>query len=177
MKFMTKDKLVIVPDWQKDTIYKIYNIVLYNNILYRCGTSHKSTSKFQDNYWEPISTSGGGGGGGTSNYSQITKLNVTAPKTELIPIEITNTFAKAPVEVLKFTAGENDVIVTVCDFDNSDSTDFKDNEFLTFDGNMSLKVIYDITVQDTVSLGSTYVSESEEIDMNNFKKIANVEVI
>ena len=173
---MTKDKLVIVPDWQKDTIYKIYNIVLYNNILYRCGTSHKSTSKFQDNYWEPISTSGGGGGG-NANYMQITKLNVTAPKTELISINVTNTFAKAPVEVLKFTTGENDVIVTVCDFDNSDSTDFKDNEFLTFDGNMSLKVIYDITMKNPASLGSTYVSESEEIDTSNFKKIANVEVI
>ena len=175
MKFLTKDKLVIVPDWEANTIYKINNVVLYNSILYRCGTPHKSNNTFDTAYWEPISSSGGGGG--TSNYSQITKLNVTAPKTELIPIEITNTFAKAPVEVLKFTAGESDVLVTVCDFDNSDSTDFKDNEFLTFNGNMSLKVMYDITMKDPASLGSTYVSESKEIDMNNFKKIANVEVI
>ena len=175
MKFLTKDKLVIVPDWEANTIYKINNVVLYNSILYRCGTPHKSNNTFDTAYWEPISSSGGGGG--TSNYSQITKLNVTAPKTELIPIEITNTFAKAPVEVLKFTAGESDVLVTVCDFDNGDASDFKDNEFLTFDGNMSLKVIYDITMKDPASLGSTYVSESEEIDMNNFKKIVNVEVI
>lgn len=176
MKFLTKDKLVIVPDWEANTIYKINNVVLYNSILYRCGTPHKSNNTFDTAYWEPISSSGGGGVG-TSNYSQITKLNVTAPKTELIPIEITNTFAKAPVEILKFTTGENDVLVTVCDFDNSDASDFKDNEFLTFDGNMSLKVIYDITMKDPASLGSTYVSESKEIDMNNFKKIANVEVI
>ena len=176
MKFLTKDKLVIVPDWEANTIYKINNVVLYNSILYRCGTPHKSNNTFDTAYWEPISSSGGGGGG-TSNYSQITKLNVTAPKTELIPIEITNTFAKAPVDVLKFTDGESDVLVTVCDFDNSDSTDFNDNEFLTFDGNMSLKVIYDITMKNPASLGSTYVSESKEIDMNNFKKIANVEVI
>lgn len=176
MKFLTKDKLVIVPDWEANTIYKINNVVLYNSILYRCGTPHKSNNTFDTAYWEPISSSGGSGGG-TINYSQITKLNVTAPKTELIPIEITNTFAKAPVEVLKFTAGESDVLVTVCDFDNSDASDFKDNEFLTFNGNMSLKVIYDITMKDPASLGSTYVSESEEIDMNNFKKIASVEVI
>ena len=176
MKFLTKDKLVIVPDWEANTIYKINNVVLYNSILYRCGTPHKSNNTFDTAYWEPISSSGGGGGG-TSNYSQITKLNVTAPKTELIPIEITNTFAKAPVEILKFTTGENDVIVTVCDFDNSDASDFKDNEFLTFDGNMSLKVIYDITMKNPASLGSTYVSESKEIDTSNFKKIDNVEVI
>ena len=175
MKFLTKDKLVIVPNWEANTIYKNNNVVLYNSILYRCGTPHKSDNTFNTAYWESISSSGGGGG--TSNYSQITKLNVTAPKTELIPIEITNTFAKAPIEVLKFTADESDVLVTVCDFDNSDSTDFKDNEFLTFDGNMSLKVIYDITMKDPASLGSTYVSESEEIDTSNFKKIANVEVI
>lgn len=176
MKFLTKDKLVIVPDWEANTIYKINNVVLYNSILYRCGTPHKSNNTFDTAYWEPISSSGGGGGG-TSNYSQITKLNVTAPKTELIPIEITNTFAKAPVEILKFTTGENDVLVTVCDFDNSDASDFKNNEFLTFNGNMSLKVMYDITMKGPASLGSTYVSESEEIDTSNFKKIANMEVI
>lgn len=176
MKFMTKDKLVIVPDWQKDTIYKIYNIVLYNNILYRCGTSHKSTSKFQDNYWEPISTSGGGGGG-NANYMQITKLNVTAPKTELISINVTNTFAKAPIEVLKFEQGDKDVVATICDFNNDDKTDFNDNDFLTFDGNMSLKTIYDITVKNPVKNGDLYVSESDEFDMSNFKSIESMGVI
>ena len=179
MRFVDRNRYLLVPDWQQAIKYVKDNVIINNQIIYRCTSSHIA-NKFEDDLknglWEQISSSGGGGGG-SADYKQITKLNITAPKTGLISINVTNTFAKAPLEILKFVEGENDVVVTLCDFDNSDSTDFEDNEFLTFDGNMSLKTIYDIVVSTPTQLVQGYCSITEDIDLTKFKSVEEMGVI
>jgi len=182
MRFVDRNRYLLVPDWQQAIKYVKDNVIINNQIIYRCTSPHIA-NKFEDDLknglWEQISSSGGSGGSGGSNadYKQITKLNITAPKTELISINVTNTFAKAPCEILKFVEGENDVVVTLCDFDNSDSTDFEDNEFLIFDGNMSLKTIYDIVVSTPTQLVKGYCSITDDIDLTKFKSVEEMGVV
>lgn len=179
MRFVDRNRYLLVPDWQPAIKYVKDNVIINNQIIYRCTASHISNSfddDLKNGLWEQISSSGGSGGS-NAEYKQITKLNITAPKTELISINVTNTFAKAPCEILKFVEGENDVVVTLCDFDNSDSTDFEANEFLTFDGNMSLKTIYDITVGTPTKLTKGYCSITDDIDLTKFKSVEEMVVI
>lgn len=179
MRFVDRNRYLLVPDWQQAIKYVKDNVIINNQILYRCTSPHIA-NKFDDDLknglWEQISSSGGSGGS-SADYKQITKLNITAPKTELISINVTNTFAKAPLEILKFVEGENDVVVTLCDFDNSDSTDFEDNEFLIFDGNMSLKTIYDIVVSTPTQLVKGYCSITDDIDLTKFKSVEEMGVV
>lgn len=178
MRFVDRNRYLLVPDWQQSIKYVKDNVVVNNLKIYRCVSSHISNNfdtDLQSGLWEQISSSGGGGS--NADYKQITKLNITAPKNELIPINVTNTFAKAPLEILKFVDGENDVVVTVCDFDNSDSTDFESNEYLIFDGDMSLKTIYDIAVGTPTKLTKGYCSITDNIDMSVYKVIDEMGVI
>lgn len=179
MRFVDRNRYLLVPDWQQAIKYVKDNVIINNQIIYRCTSPHISNSfddDLKNGLWEQISSSGGSGGS-NAKYKQITKLNITAPKTELISINVTNTFAKAPCEILKFVEGEDDVVVTLCDFDNSDSTDFEDNEFLTFDGNMSLKTIYDIVVSTPTQLVKGYCSITEDIDLTKFKSVEEMGVV
>ena len=179
MRFVDRNRYLLVPDWQPAIKYVKDNVIINNQILYRCTSPHIANNfddDLKNGLWEQISSSGGSGGSNT-DYKQITKLNITAPKTELISINVTNTFAKPPCEILKFVKGENDVVVTLCDFDNSDSTDFEDNEFLTFDGNMSLKTIYDIVVSTPTQLVKGYCSITEDIDLTKFKSVEEMGVV
>ena len=104
MRFVDRNRYLLVPDWQQAIKYVKDNVIINNQIIYRCTSPHIA-NKFEDDLknglWEQIS-SNGGSGGSNADYKQITKLNITAPKTELISINITNTFAKAPCEILKF---------------------------------------------------------------------------
>lgn len=179
MRFVDRNRYLLVPDWQPAIKYVKDNVIINNQILYRCTSPHIANNfddELKNGLWEQISSSGGSSGS-NANYKQITKLNITAPKTELISINVTNTFAKPPCEILKFVKGENDVVVTLCDFDNSDSTDFEANEFLTFDGNMSLKTIYDIVVSTPTQLVKGYCSITEDIDLTKFKSVEEMGVI
>lgn len=179
MRFVDRNRYLLVPDWQPAIKYVKDNVIINNQILYRCTSPHIANNfddDLKNGLWEQISSSGGSGGS-NADYKQITKLNITAPKTELISINVTNTFAKPPCEILKFVGGENDVVVTLCDFDNNDSTDFEDNEFLTFDGNMSLKTIYDIVVSTPTQLVKGYCSITEDIDLTKFKSVEEMGVI
>ncbi len=74
----------------------------------------------------PAALSAGGGG---IDLGQVTKLNITASQKSpyIVDITITETqdFRRLPVEVLKFTPGEQDKITTICEFNNADATSFQ----------------------------------------------------
>lgn len=119
----------------------------------------------------------------STQYRQITKLNVTAPKIERISIKPTETFCLPPVEVLKFQPGEQDVMTTVCAFDNSDADDFfiggmpgDEASCIIFDGVMKPKMQYMISFAEPSVLGEGFLLESEKIDFSQFKKVEAVKI-
>lgn len=121
--------------------------------------------------WAQVS----GSSGGSSNYSQITKTNVTAPKEVTIPLPKSNRFQYAPPNVLLFVPGTTDVVETACDFDNGDATDFDYSEkYVTFDGTMKPTTAYEAEVDAPVALGNGYLSTSEEITVSEYKAVENV---
>lgn len=80
--------------------------------------------------------------GGDIKVNQVTKINIVAPHTTTIDIPYTARFDKLPIEVLKMHGEQKDIILTLADFDNADATDFKENDFVKFDGVMQLKKDY-----------------------------------
>jgi hypothetical protein len=80
---------------------------------------------------------------GSLQMNQITKLGVTAsssePKEIILDIPQTFNFDRPPIEVLKFVSGNDNILKTLIDFDNSDEDDFENNNFVEFDGTMHLK--------------------------------------
>ena len=80
--------------------------------------------------------------GGDIKVNQVTKMNIVAPHTTTIDIPYTARFDKLPVEVLKMHGEQKDLVDTLADFDNADATDFESNEFVVFDGVMSLEKNY-----------------------------------
>ena len=93
-----------------------------------------------------FSTTHESGGGGSISVGQVTKMNIIATEEEphitTINREFDNKFNKLPVEVLKMSGGQEDLIEVLADFDNADELDFQSNEFIKFDGVMSLEENY-----------------------------------
>ena len=123
----------------------------------------------------------GSGSGGASNFAQVTKMNVTAssasPKTVDITMPSSRTFFYATPNVLKFESTQTGVLVTACNFNNGDATDFVYNaDYVTFDGYMKLKTEYSINVGTPAALGSGYLASSAEIDMSNYKTVESIDV-
>lgn len=168
----------IIPAWMPNTDYGIDEACIYNDVLYLANTAHTSSATFMGDMqvgaekWRSINSGDSLGG-----IQQVTKLGVTAtnasPKVVDIPIDYTTTFALPSVIILKFTLGNQDVITTVCAFDNADAEDFEKSGDVIFDGTMYLKARHDITVSAPVALGNGYYSETDEIDFNNYKSIIN----
>lgn len=126
-------------------------------------------------------------GGGTAvvsrQYQQVTKLGVTAPKTEDIEIAATEDFCLPPVEVLKFVQNEQDKVVSVCTFDNSDAGDFlidgqsaAESEAFVFDGVMKPNTSFTVAFAEPATLGDGMICESAEIDFAVYKKVEGIEV-
>lgn len=122
-------------------------------------------------------------GGGSVSLNQITKLNITASQTTPyivdVPIPETQDFKRLPVEVLKFTPGEQNKIVTICEFDNADATSFQGTATdpqIVFDGTMYLKTLYQENMIDEGALGSGKLW-TKVIDKTQFKSIEKVVVI
>lgn len=126
-------------------------------------------------------------GGGTAvvskQYQQVTKLGVTAPKTEDIEIAATEDFCLSPVEVLKFVQNEQDKVVSVCTFDNSDAGDFlidgqsaAESEAFVFDGVMKPNTSFTIAFTEPKTLDDGMICESAEIDFAAYKKVEGIEV-
>lgn len=115
---------------------------------------------------------GGTGGDGTSiAVKQVTKMNIIAPHTTTIDIPYTARFDKLPVEVLKMHGEQKDLVDTLADFDNADATDFESNEFVAFDGVMSLEKNY----TDNMDLMENDIYEYSFAEIiNKFKSIESL---
>ena len=180
------DDKVVIKDWESSKKYSKDNVVFKDNVLYRCTAEHKSNSfdtELNDGYW--IKVSGGSSGGGTGNYSQMVLMNVTAPKTYEIKIAETTDFCFPPVEILKFKAGQDDVVVDALTFDLSDGKLFEvegisseDSPYALYDkGKLYLNTEYKYKHGSTTSCGNGYTTISDEIDLSIFKNVDSVEVI
>lgn len=167
--------------WQSNKQYALYDLVVENEELYMCISPHTSSSDFQtdldDKRWKLI----GGGGGSGGDWNQVTKMNVVAPLDVDINIPYTNTFKRPPVEVLKYEQGTTDIITNVLNFGVGDGSKFevdgitaKDSPLITFDG--VAKPNHDILYPfgTTTQMVNKYYSESEEIDLDDFKVVGEV---
>lgn len=123
--------------------------------------------------------SGGEGSGG--DWNQVTKINVVAPLDVDINIPYTNTFKRPPVEVLKYEQGATDITTNVLNFDVGDGSKFEidgvtatDSKLVTFDG--VVKPNHDITysLNTPTLMTNKYYSESEEIDLSDYKVVEEV---
>ncbi len=180
------DNKILIKDWETNKKYYADNVVFSDNILYRCTANHTSGSfntDLSNGYW--VKVSGGGSGSGTSNYSQMVLMNITAPKTYEIKIAETTDFCFPPVEVLKFKAGQTDVVVDALTFDLSDGKLFEvegisseNSPYALYDnGKLYLNTKYTYKHGSATSCGNGYVTMSDEIDLSNFKSVESVEVV
>ena len=112
-------------------------------------------------------------------------MNVSAPKTYEIKIAETTDFCFPPVEILKFKAGQDDVVVDALTFDLSDGKLFEvegisseDSPYALYDkGKLYLNTEYTYKHGSATSCGNGYVTISDEIDLSNFKSVESVEVV
>lgn len=149
-----------------------------SNMLYVIKSDSKNGGKQTLYLWNgteytPFST--GSSGGGVQDYQQITKLGVTAsvdaPRQYSIPITFTSDFLRAPVEVLKFKVGQQNVVKTEISFDNSDSTDFNVSEKVLFDGVMKLKINYEYQMSVDTDDSSFFMVNVSKAD---YKKVIDL---
>ncbi len=143
----------------------------------RVGDTEDAIISLQD---EVANLPVGGSGGGSYAVQQVTKLGVYAtaeiPHIVGIAIPTTMTFARPPLDVLKFIPGEVDVVQTICAFNNADASSFVDNPHVSFDGEMSLKTSYveAMTLEGTVGGWTVW---SHTVEKSSFRKIEKIEVI
>jgi len=100
-----------------------------------------------------------------AEVNQVTKMNIIAPHTTTIDIPYTARFDRLPVEVLKMTGGEKDVIKVLAEFDNADKEDFIRNSYIEFDGTMHLKTDYRFVTEKTEDDSDIYSFEFNELDI------------
>lgn len=153
-------------------------IIGQSNLLYAIKSDSANRGKQTLYLWNgieytPFST--GSNGGGSQNYQQITKLGVTAsvssPRQYSMSIPYTGDFLRAPIEILKFLANQQNVVKTEISFDNSDSTDFNISEKVLFDGSMKLKTSYEYQMQVATDENSLFMINVSKTD---FKKITDL---
>ncbi|MGE7624633.1 hypothetical protein ACQKMD_16725 [Viridibacillus sp. NPDC096237] len=118
-----------------------------------------------------------GGSAGNQDYNQVMKLGVIAsasvPRQYSISIDYTSSFLRAPLEILKFISGQQNIVVTQMGFDNTDSTDFIENAHVVFDGKMKLKTKYEYTMMkgENFTHGTLYRTT---IDTSIFKELIGI---
>jgi hypothetical protein len=111
------------------------------------------------------------GGGGSVALQQLTKLSVTAPYTQDLPITNTTTFMFLPVEVLKFVTGALNQVKNIYSFDNSDATSFATDPTVAFDGKMKQKTLYPFAMADGGALGTGKLW-TQTIDISQFQTVS-----
>ena len=164
--------------WATNESFSVNDLVSYGDDLYMCLISHTSgnfDTDFDSGYWRKVSsdqTVVGGAGG----YSQVTKMNVTAPLNVNIDIAPNMPYCHPPVEVLKFEKGATSNVVENT-FDVADETNFEfNNKFVKFDGTVGLrtKVTYPSNVKEVTSISPIY--ESDAINVSDYKTVLKIEV-
>lgn len=108
------------------------------------------------------------------NMRQTTRLNVSAsvdiPYILEIPIAQTLDFLVFPPSVLKFIPDQDDLARTLCDFQQSDQSDFEPSPYISYDNGMYLK---SMSEESFIHVADTNYYECE-IDMSVY---ANIETI
>ena len=169
--------------WSADTTQYVANksLVTYDQSLYLCLVTHTPSSSFEadlaKNYWKKVD-SDQTVIGSNSGYSQITKKNITAPKTVSIAINNTPSLCLPPVEILKAGTQETNASVKINDFSASDEAQFTHENGVEFgDNGLKLKNNYNVAMTIPVALGSAgYISQSDEIDFSTYKSVEGVDV-
>ena len=88
----------------------------------------------------------------------------------------TLTFCLPPIDVLQLVPGASNVILNQHTFDNVDSNRFSYNEGkVIFDGKSHCNTEYNITMTTPQALGSGFISISNEIDVNDYNNIDEIE--
>lgn len=167
--------------WSADVTEYTANksLVTYEQSLYLCIVTHKPTNFEKDlsnGYWKQID-SDQTVIGSASGYSQIVKKNITAPKTLTIAINDTPSLCLPPVECLKAGTQETNVEVKANTYDTSEDAIFNHNSGVTFtDSGVLLKTSYSVDMTIPTALDSGYISESDYIDLDEYKSVEEVSV-
>lgn len=169
---------VKVNNWSPSTSYEQNEIIIDSNTnyIYRAKVAFISdTTNIQNDIdvgrLELI---------GGSESSQVTKLNITATSTEPhmvdIPIPETNDFNRQAPDVLKFVSSQDNITKTICDFDQSDKSDFENNDYIDFNQGMYIKTTYLESYSNVEALGSgkKYTFPLDLIKYTNIQKVKGV---
>lgn len=101
--------------------------------------------------------------------------------TSYIPINSDNTIASPIGRYIQikvsFTAGITDEIVTVDDFDSGDEVKFEQNDFVQFDGKLSLKKEYEYMMTKDNSWSEEGSLFRQIIPKSKFKKIDTISIV
>lgn len=112
--------------------------------------------------------------GSGSTIVQNTKLNVVAPYTKEITLLNTQSISNVCTSVLEYIY-DTGIVKYNCNFDNTDSSDFTNNDNIIYDGTMHCKTNFIKNLASNVlTTGTLY--ESEDININYFNNINNFNV-
>lgn len=104
-------------------------------------------------------------------YNQITKMNIEAPYTFSVNIIDTKDFNFPEINVLKFEERPPNTIITICDFNVEDTSQFESNDKIEFDGTLKLKRSNNFEViKDSENLYHMAINKKD-------LQITNIEVI
>jgi hypothetical protein len=112
------------------------------------------------------------------SLKQISKMGIVGSPSNpyIIDIPINTLDFKVPrVNVLKFQQGDQDVIKTLNNFSNSESSDFQPDDMIVFDDIVHLKTRYDYKMQDEGVIGGENEEYSCTIDKSIFKSIEDIQ--
>lgn len=110
-------------------------------------------------------------------YQQVTKLNTSAYKGVDIPIKQNADFVRPPISVLKLRDDGITETDTACEFNDGDASDFVANDGVVFTGGiMKPRTTFEIAMTEPTELASGYISNTELIDMTNYKAVKAVDV-
>ena len=150
-----------IPYYVSGKTYSVNDQVVYNDVIYRCVTAHTATNMFNDDNWVSI-----GGGGGSSGYRQVVVTATSASQASPSITTLTTTatgYIKPPLDVLKSIAGVKNKSVYL-------SPDYSYNSaYVEESSGIKEKTDYSIDMGMPSSLGSGYVSVSEQLNFSDYK--------
>lgn len=126
-----------------------------------------------------LANAGGSGSVKLTNlgYQQVMKLNTSAYKGVDIPIKANADFVRPPISVLKLRDDGITETDTACEFNDGDASDFVANDGVVFTGGiMKPRTTFEIAMTEPTELASGYISNTELIDMTNYKAVKAVDV-
>ncbi|BAH41611.1 hypothetical protein BBR47_06340 [Brevibacillus brevis NBRC 100599] len=132
-------------------------------------------------YTDTVGGSSGGNVPGNGNsMMQVEKYGVTAspasPSEVNITIPYTSDYKLPPIEVLKFTPGEQNCTEEIAAFSSNEATNFDHDNYMELDGTLRLKTDYSIELIEDVVLPSGNRVYSLSLDVNHFSRIEQIKV-